>query len=88
MGITTISAVFTARESAEETVTRLSLLGLKDVFIKTSPYLPDFTPAGIGSLSFFSGAVSNLTITIVTGSIPENRAEDAERIIREHGGMT
>ena len=88
MRTTSISAVFDAREKAEEAITRLSQLGLKDVFIKTSPYLPDFTPSGIAGLSIFSGDVHSFSITTVTGSIPESRVEEAGRIIRMFGGMT
>jgi hypothetical protein len=83
----TITAVFDSRSKAEEAVSRLSELGLTDVFMKTSRYLPDFSPSGLGALSFFFGGGRDIEFTTVTGSLPSSGADEAGRIIKKLGGV-
>lgn len=83
----TITAVFDSRGKAEEAVSQLSQIGLADVFMKTSRYLPDFNPGGFGALSFFFGGDRDIEFTTVTGSIPDTSAAEAGRIIKKFGGL-
>lgn len=83
----TITVVFDSRGAAEEAVSQLSQLGLADVFMKTSRFLPDFSPGGLGALSFLFGGGRDIEFTIVTGSIPEESAAEADRIIKRLGGL-
>jgi len=87
MPFKTITAVFNSRRQAEEAVTQLSQIGLTNIFIKTSPNLPDFSPASIGSFSFLFNDIGNFDLTTVTGTISEDRSEEADQIIEKNGGI-
>lgn len=83
----TITAVFDSRSKAEAAVSQLSQIGLTDVFMKTSRYLPDYIPGGFGVLSFFFGESRDIEFTTVSGSLPDASIAEAGRIIKKLGGL-